>query len=246
MLTCNLVTILATQNIALSWTGFTLIGGLLGLLGGIALLYPLAYVILAISDITFHLLLPKFLSHLSPNEDSIPHIVVACSIPLLIPILGIGIGVSISQSILISQFGIAQITAWIFYTSFAHFIATFVYSISVAALMLISMIRSWDSQDSIPAGLEKNIQKGQVILVFAFWGILIGFSQWILMKQYFINSIPWFLLSAIGISVSIFISWFFVRGGASVLGASIIGMLTLFPYGLITGRLLEFLLRNSL
>ncbi|PHJ68669.1 hypothetical protein VF14_03720 [Nostoc linckia z18] len=225
------------QSVALSWMEFTFIGGLIGLFIGIALNKPLMYLFFSFGG-----------SHgniFSRNAGDFMFLLMSI-MPIVSPILGIGVGVSVSQSIFLTQLGIARDISWILITSFAHFIPTILYS---ALFHVPTLLNFAPGNSSI---LKKRIERGVSILIFVVWGSLIGLAQWLLIREHFSDSLLWFFLSALGISVGIFIGNFvylflvIIFGRGSVMGVFYsIGLIALLPYSLLTGMLLEFLVKRS-
>lgn len=243
MFTYSYLSTLEIQSVVSSWMGFTFLGGLLGLLIGIALTLPFTYVMSFICGYTFKIL-SKILPNLLPDDELISALLMFSTV-IQAPIFGIGIGVSVFQGMLISKIGITEAMPWIFYNSLIQFVATLLYSILSAGVILVSTGRNFDLQGRISPSLEKNIQRARTIWVFAIWGILIGLLQWLLIKEYFSNSILWFIASTLLFPFSIFIPWFFIRDGISRLGVVIISLPALLLYGFMTGKLLEIMLKAN-
>lgn len=243
MFTYSYLSTLETQSDISSWMGFTFLGGLLGLFTGIALTLPFTYVMSFICGYTV-----KILSKILPNlllDDELISALLMFSTVIQAPIFGVGIGVSVFQGMLISKIGVAEAIPWIFYNGLIHFIATLLYSILSAGVILVSTGRNFDLQGRISPALEKNIQRARATWVFAIWGILIGLLQWFLIREYFSNSILWLIASALLFPFSIFIPWFFIRDGISRLGVVIISLPTLLLYGFMTGKLLDIMLKAN-
>ncbi|MCC5645240.1 hypothetical protein LC607_20300 [Nostoc sp. CHAB 5824] len=230
----SLLALHTNQNITLPWMGFTFLGGLIGLFIGIVLIKPLSYP------------LHNSLDFVSIQTGEFLFLLITI-IPILVPILGIGIGVSVSQNIFLFQLGISKNIYWILFTSFAHFIPTTLYS----GLFYVPTLLNFASQDS--SLTRKRIEVGEKILVFIVWGSLIGLAQWLLIREQFSDSILWFFLSVMGISVGIFISNFLslfltiIFGRGSAVGSFYFAsLMALLPYATLTGIFLEFLFKHSL
>jgi hypothetical protein len=203
------------QSVALSWMEFTFIGGLIGLFIGIALNKPLMYLFFSFGG-----------SHgniFSRNAGDFMFLLMS-----IMPIVS------------------ARDISWILITSFAHFIPTILYS---ALFHVPTLLNFAPGNSSI---LKKRIERGVSILIFVVWGSLIGLAQWLLIREHFSDSLLWFFLSALGISVGIFIGNFvylflvIIFGRGSVMGVFYsIGLIALLPYSLLTGMLLEFLVKRS-
>lgn len=239
----TLLTLTTDQNIASSWIGFTFLGGLIGLFIGIVLIRPLSYGIALLKPLAY--ILQKSLNFIEEGEFEF---LLMIAMPILSPILGIGVGVSVSQSIFFSQIGITTATSWIIFTGFAHFIPTFLYSI----LFHVPTALSFASQSPNILKIKEIIKRTEAILIFVIWGSLIGLAQWILVREHFSHSNLWFFLSASGISVGIFIGNFISLFLSIVFGKRSIlllfystGLFALIPYGFFTGKLLEFFLNHD-
>lgn len=240
MFTNSLITLPTNQNIPLSWLVFTFLGGLIGLSLGIALVQPLSYGIGLLKPLDY--LLRKCLSFIEEGEFNF---LLMIAMPILSPILGIGVGVSVSQSIFLSKLGINKGISWILFTSFAHFIPTIIYSVLFHAPTALRF-----STNNLK--LEKKIKTIETILVFFIWGTLIGLAQALLIGEHFRNSGLWYFFSALGVSIGILIGSFIclflgvIFGRASYLLLwHCIGLFALIPYGFFTGIILELLLKQG-
>jgi hypothetical protein len=104
----SLLTIYADKNITSSWITYTFFGGFIGLFTGVILIKPLSYgigVVKPLADI-----LKKLFSFIEEGEIEF---LLMIAMPILSPILGIGIGVSLFQSMLLRQLGINIARHWI-------------------------------------------------------------------------------------------------------------------------------------
>lgn len=244
MLVSSLLTLAPTHNITLSWLGCTFFGGLIGLLTGIILMRPLMlYRIILVKPIAW--IIEKCVSFLQPGELEF---LLILAMPILSPILGIGFGVAVSQSLFLSKMILFTSKSWIIFTGIAHFIPTFLYSI----LLHVPTALNFAIQSPNILKIKKIIQTTEYILVLIVWGGLIGLAQWILIKEYLNFSTLWLIISALGISIGIAISTIISRiiivfcGRNSVLLAFYtIGLLALIPYGFFTGKLLEMFLKQE-
>ena len=239
----SLLTLPTDQNIASSWLVFTFLGGLIGLSIGIALVKPLSYGIALVKPLDY--LLQKCLSFIEEGESQF---LLMIAMPMLSPILGIGVGVSVSQSIFLSKLGINKGIFWILFTSFAHFIPTILYSVLIHAPTALG----FSLNDLKVKKKIKNIKIIENILVFFIWGNLIGFAQALLIGEHFSSSGLWYFFSALGISIGIFIGHFIFLLLSVILGRASylllwysIGLVALIPYGFFTGIILELSLKQG-
>lgn len=237
----NLLTIYADKNIASSWINYTFFGGFIGLLTGVVLIKPLSYGIGLVKPLAD--ILQKLFSFIEEGEIEF---LLMIAMPILSPILGIGIGVSLFQSMLLRQLGINIARNWTILTSISHFLPTFLYSI----LFHVPTALTFASQNPNILQLKKNLKRIENILIFIIWGSLIGLVQWTLIKEYINNSILWFLVTALSLSVGICISSFICLLIIIILGRRnvmllfySIGLIALIPYGFLTGKLLELSLK---